>query len=276
MTIYQMLVYFYIYGFLGWCVEVAYAAIKERKFVNRGFLSGPICPIYGVGVTLVILFLEPFRGRLILLYFASVVLVSVLEGITGFVLDKLFHHKWWDYSRLPLNIGGYVCLLFSLIWGVACVLIVKFVHHVIAAEVEHLPRLLGIIVLVILNIILLADVYVTTTNVVKMNKYLSYIEDVVSELHNISNTIGEGIYKGVMEAIDVGDEAKEKWENVTDEVKARVLELEQKYKDLAEKQSKASKRLIKAFPAMYSRKYKRAFLATKERIKKAGKKNEKK
>ena len=108
-----------------------FAAFKQHRFVNRGFLNGPICPIYGVGVTLVIACLEAFQSNLLLLYISSVILVTVLEGVTGWAMDKLFHNKWWDYSKLPFNIGGYVCLLFSLIWGVACVFIVYFVHPLI-------------------------------------------------------------------------------------------------------------------------------------------------
>ena len=125
MQVYYLLLYFFTYGFLGWCTEVAYATTKQGKFVNRGFLNGPICPIYGVGVSVVIYFLTPLSGNLIFLYVTSTILVTVLEGLTGYFMDKIFHHKWWDYSNQPLNIGGYVCLIFSLVWGVACVAIVK-------------------------------------------------------------------------------------------------------------------------------------------------------
>lgn len=117
MSIYYSILYFFVYGFLGWCTEVIFAAFKQHRFVNRGFLNGPICPIYGVGVTLVIACLEAFQSNLLLLYISSVILVTVLEGVTGWAMDKLFHNKWWDYSKLPFNIGGYVCLLFSLIWA---------------------------------------------------------------------------------------------------------------------------------------------------------------
>ena len=82
MKIYFLALYFFVYGFLGWCTEVAFAGFKERHFVNRGFLNGPICPIYGAGVSLVILFLTPLQDHLLLLYIASVLLVTLLEGLT--------------------------------------------------------------------------------------------------------------------------------------------------------------------------------------------------
>ena len=140
MSIYYSILYFFVYGFLGWCTEVIFAAFKQHRFVNRGFLNGPICPIYGVGVTLVIACLEAFQSNLLLLYISSVILVTVLEGVTGWAMDKLFHNKWWDYSKLPFNIGGYVCLLFSLIWGVACVFIVYFVHPLIHHVLSLIPH----------------------------------------------------------------------------------------------------------------------------------------
>lgn len=101
---------FFVYGFLGWCTEVAYAAVKQGKFVNRGFLNGPICPVYGIGVGVVVQFLTPVENNLVLLYISSTILVTAIEGITGFLLEKIFHNKWWDYSDQPLNIGGYVTL----------------------------------------------------------------------------------------------------------------------------------------------------------------------
>ena len=119
MQVYFLILYFFTYGFLGWCTEVAYATAKQKRFVNRGFLNGPVCPIYGVGVSVVIYFLTPVSGNFFFLYLSSTVLVTVLEGLTGYFMDKIFHHKWWDYSNQPLNIGGYVCLIFSLVWGVA-------------------------------------------------------------------------------------------------------------------------------------------------------------
>ena len=134
----RVILLFFIYAFLGWCTEVAFAACKNGRFVNRGFLNGPVCPIYGFGMVGVAVLLEPLKDNLLLLYLGSAVITTVIEYITGLLLERIFHAKWWDYSNMPLNIGGYVCLLFSLIWGAMCVAIVKFVHPVIAGMVEHL------------------------------------------------------------------------------------------------------------------------------------------
>ena len=103
---YEVLWIFIIYAFIGWCAEVSYAAVNRGIFVNRGFLNGPYCPIYGCGVVIVVTVLTPLKDNLFLLFVGSVVLTSVLEYITGFLLEKVFHNKWWDYSNMPFNING--------------------------------------------------------------------------------------------------------------------------------------------------------------------------
>lgn len=113
-TWYQMAWIVLIYSCLGWCSEVAFAALRRGVFVNRGFLNGPVCPIYGFGVLLVLLVLEPVKENLALLFFGSMVFCSLLEFIVGFAMERIFHDKWWDYSENPFNIKGYVCLEFSL------------------------------------------------------------------------------------------------------------------------------------------------------------------
>lgn len=140
---YPYIWYFFIYAFLGWCAEVIFAAARKGVFVNRGFLNGPLCPIYGVGLVAVVALLAPARDSLGLLYLGAVLLTSAIELVTGFLMEKLFHQRWWDYSQMPFNIGGYVCLLFSLIWGLACLLIVDVVHPLVAGLVARIPQKLG-------------------------------------------------------------------------------------------------------------------------------------
>ena len=116
-SVYQLLWYFFIYAVLGWCVEVIFCTATTGQWVNRGFLNGPLCPIYGFGMVIVLLCLTPLQGSLPLLFLGSFLLTSALELVTGFVLKKAFHTTWWDYSDQPFNLGGYVCLGFSLAWG---------------------------------------------------------------------------------------------------------------------------------------------------------------
>lgn len=260
MSIYYSILYFFVYGFLGWCTEVIFAAFKQHRFVNRGFLNGPICPIYGVGVTLVIACLEAFQSNLLLLYISSVILVTLLEGVTGWAMDKLFHNKWWDYSKLPFNIGGYVCLLFSLIWGVACVFIVYFVHPLIHQVLSLIPHTAGIALIAILGIALLSDMIVTTSAIVKFNQYLELLKHITDELHAISNQIGAELYQNVMHVLDMQESSRQKLDDVklevSEEIRMQIVELKTRAQNLGEKVPKPARRLLKAFPKLESRNYK--------------------
>lgn len=137
-SLYEIAVYFFVYAFFGWCTEVIYAALKTGKFINRGFLNGPVCPIYGAGVVLVLLALTPVADNFLLLFLCGALLCSALEFVTGFVLEKLFHRKWWDYSDKHFNLLGYICLSMSLIWGIACLLVVDVLHPAIASLIGKL------------------------------------------------------------------------------------------------------------------------------------------
>lgn len=222
MQIYYLMLCFFVYGFLGWCTEVAYATTKQRKFVNRGFLNGPICPIYGVGVTVVVYFLTPYKDNLILLYVLSTVLVTVLEGLTGYLMDKIFHHKWWDYTNQLLNIGGYVCLIFSLVWGVACVLIVRVIHPVIHKILTFIPHTLGLIMLAVLEICIFVDLYVTAAGILKLNHQLEAMAKIAAELHEISDKLGENIHEGMMDTMEATEESRRKLEAATAESRKKL------------------------------------------------------
>ena len=235
--LYFIALYFFVYGFLGWCTEVAFAAWKEHRFVNRGSLNGPICPVYGIGVTLVVHFLSPYRSNLIILYITSTILVTALEWLTGFILERVFHNKWWDYSNMPLNLNGYVCLLFSLIWGVACVLIVDFIHPVIHKLLLYIPVIVGVIILIILGIGMFADLYVTASGILKMNKRLAAMQEIADELHEISDKIGENIYKNTIAAMETQDAIKDSVTEKQEELKDSFTAKQEEFKDsLAAKQ----------------------------------------
>lgn len=258
---YEIIICFFIYGFLGWCTEVAFAAVKEKRFVNRGFLNGPICPIYGVGVVMVVQLLIPYKSDLILLYTVSVIVVTALEWLTGFALDKIFHNKWWDYSNMPFNLNGYVCLLFSLIWGVACVAIVKWIHPFIYKGVGFLPAWFVISLDVVFGIAILADLFATVSKILKVNKHLERMEEIATELHRISDELGQNISKGVLEV-------SERRDDISEEMAEKIAELKQRYKELAVHNAKSMKRLMKAFPRMTPRKHKEIVEELKNYLKK--------
>ena len=284
MRIYSLLLYFFIYSFLGWCTEVAYATVKERRFVNRGFLNGPWCPIYGVGVSAVVILLDGFRDSLLLLYLSSLVLVTLIEGMTGVIMDKIFHHKWWDYTGLPLNIGGYVCLPFSIAWGAACVVIVKGIHPLIERLVGFLPEAAGVALLCVLTVCLAADVAVTTAGILKLNRRLDMLERIGAVLHENSDRMGANIHENVMDAMEKAEaledvaqarkekldalsgEARERLDLLSGETRERYDMLRQRYAELTGATLQASRRLVRAFPRMESRRHKELLDELKRRL----------
>ena len=227
-----------IYGFLGWCGEVIFAALCHGKFVNRGFLGGPICPIYGFGMLIVLAVLTPVEGNLAVLFFGSVVLASLLELVTGLVLDKIFSQKWWDYSEFPLNIGGYVCPLFSLLWGVGCVLMVRVVHPLIHHLIVVIPHTAGIVVLAILYAAFLADFIFTAIGLAGLSRELRAVSEVERLLKRASDEIGEKLADGTIDVMEKSAPMREQGEEAL-----------QKYKELSAKRRSATVgRLMKAFP----------------------------
>lgn len=251
-TIYTVGINFIIYSILGWCCEVAFAAIVDGKFVNRGFLFGPYCPIYGFGVSFVLLCLNPIKDNFIVLFFCSVILTSLLEFITGYVLEKLFHQRWWDYSKERFNIKGYVCLKFSIMWGLACLIVVDIVHPVFERLVSHIPMNVGIIILIIFGMIYISDFITTIIGINKMGKYMKLLANTAEHLNKISVSVGENISDGTLTLMKNADNIKQEFISKNEKLKQRHQEqkkyISEKYAELAKSKTFTAKRIQSAFP----------------------------
>lgn len=151
---------FFLYSFIGWCAEVLYAALRRRQFVNRGFVNSPLCPIYGFGAVLYAVFLQELTGNLFFLFLGGMLMATVLEYSTGMVMEKIFHKKLWDYSGIRHNIGGYVCLRYSLLWGILAVLTLLFTNSLFCGILNLLPRL-AVVILLWAGVILLVLDFIT-------------------------------------------------------------------------------------------------------------------
>ena len=207
-SLYHILAFFLIYSCLGWCLEVVYAAVTTGQLVNRGFLNGPVCPIYGFGMILVLFFLTPLEDSLLLLYLGGVLLPSALELVGGWVLYKLYRTRWWDYSDRPFNIGGYICLEFSLLWGVGALLMVKAVHPAIAALVDIVPPLVGFILMCLLYAVYAADVVATGISASDLARELDALEKVADSMHAVSDAMTEILGTTAMDMDQKMDESR--------------------------------------------------------------------
>ena len=217
MTLYQILWYFVIYSFIGWCVEVVFHAMKAHRLVNRGFLNGPVCPVYGFGVVLVFaavhLIIDGGGGTLqdisiIMLYPIGVFLTTAVELLGGYMLDKTFHARWWNYSNEKYNFRGYICLKFSLIWGLGVVFLVKFAHPFIdRATVQFLPAAVGTWIILALIIAYFADFVVSVLIMLKLNRSLEELDQIQKDMRIVSDQITRLVAGGSIAAevlVDAG------------------------------------------------------------------------
>ncbi len=247
--------FFIIYAFLGWCVEVAYHVVTSGKFVNRGFLNGPVCPIYGFGMIILIFCLEDLSKNFFLLFLGAFLLTSTLELVTGFILEKVFNDKWWDYNDMPFNIKGYVCLFFSIIWGLAGIFMIDIIHPSISKFVSIFNSNIGNIILIILLAYFIADFFITILGIMKIKKHMRILEEIAEKLRSYSEDVGENIYKGMTLAIKTKDnmknrlaEQKSDFKDIIDERKLHIEELKTKYEKLSKEKGFIHRRLEKAFP----------------------------
>ena len=190
-SLYLILAFFLIYSCLGWCLEVIYAAVSTGQLVNRGFLNGSVGPIYGVGMIIVLFALTPLQGSVLLLYIGGVILPSALELVGGWALYKLYRSRWWDYTDKPFNIGGYVCLEFSLMWGVGAMVMVKVIHPTLAALVNIIPPLVGFVLMCLLYAVYAADVVATAIAASDLARELDALEKVADSMHAVSDAMTE-------------------------------------------------------------------------------------
>lgn len=250
-SFYQMCWIFLIYAFAGWCCEVAFAAVKTGRFVNRGFLTGPVCPIYGFGMLVVVVALTPISQNWLLLFLGSVVLTSLLELVTGVVLEKFFHQKWWDYSNIRGNIGGYICPQFSLLWGAACVAVMKLIQPLIMRLIEVVPHLVGVILLSVFGALFALDLAMTVVTLCKLQSHFRRLEEFEAHMRRISDELGEGIYKGIEQSKQFYEKHQPELEQRREgleKLRQRMEQSKTKLDALLAEKSFGAVRLKKAFP----------------------------
>ena len=201
-TVYQLAFFFFIYSFAGWCIEVCCAAIQKRKFVNRGFVNGPLCPIYGSGAVLFAIFLPELKEAPFFLFLAGAILASILEFTTGALLEKLFHRKWWDYSNIRWNYEGYVCLPFSLGWGVCAVVLNMFLNPLLVKLLRIMPRLLMVIIMIALTVALVLDTVGTTLAIRGLQKKQVQLAEFTEGVSQVSKLLENAITRRIQKRMD--------------------------------------------------------------------------
>ena len=173
---YDFLWYFMIYSIIGWMIEVSYHAVTMGRVVNRGFLNGPLCPVYGSGVLMVLMVLDlcgKFFGfetdlskaSTVMLFIIGIIFATLIELIAGFLLDRFFHARWWDYRDRRFNLNGYICLEFSIYWGLGIAFVLRVIQPFFEKTVHKVPLRIGIIILSACYLIFLIDLIITVLTV---------------------------------------------------------------------------------------------------------------
>ena len=156
-TLGQWLLFFFLYCVLGWVWESCYVSARQRRWVNRGFLHGPLLPIYGFGAVIILWATLPVRGSLALIFLLGMLAATALEYVTGAAMEALFKVRYWDYSGKPFNLNGHICLTCSLAWGAFSVLLVKVLHPPFEDLVLRLPAFLADALACVLTVYFTAD-----------------------------------------------------------------------------------------------------------------------
>lgn len=242
---------FIIYAFLGWVLEVVGKLIEQKKFINRGFLVGPYCPIYGVGALLITFLFKKYTDDPVALFIMAIVVCGVLEYLTSYFMEKIFHARWWDYSQRKFNINGRVCLDTIIPFGLLGMFIMYVSNPFLIEKLEQLPELALNILFWVLLIIYIAD-NIISTNVI------SYVGKTTKEFgKNLDNTeeitrkvketlIGKSaLYRRLLSAYPKIQAIKVKIKEKQEELKRQVQEQTDELKESVNKQKEEIKKKIK-------------------------------
>lgn len=187
----QWMLFFYIYCFFGWIIESTYVSVCTGNWVNRGFMRGPVIPIYGTGAVIVLFAVIPFRTSPILVFIVGTIAASILEFVTGFVMERIYKVRYWDYSDKPFNLCGYICLFNSLCWGVLSILLIYLVHSWVEKGVLFLNDMVLLSIDSGISSLFIVDLFNSSTTAVELKRMLANSQKLKDDLMNIHNKMIE-------------------------------------------------------------------------------------
>ena len=182
MMVIQWFLWFIGYSFMGWVYETSICSISQKKFINRGFLKGPVCPVYGFGALVCILFLYQKTENVLILFFLGMLLTCTVEYITSVLLEKLFNSKWWDYSNRRFNLNGRICLLGAMVFGVLSVILIKVLHPLISELTAQVPERLQVALAGVLFFLIIWDLNTTLRHLMWLNQQLKDIQTTINKI----------------------------------------------------------------------------------------------
>lgn len=268
-TLPQYVAFFFVYSVMGWCAEVAFAAVNTRQLVNRGFLNGPACPIYGCGMVAMLAVLGPWQSNVPVVFLVAMVLATLVELVAGYALFKIFHARWWDYTKFKGNLGGFICPRFSLLWGLGGVAMIKLVHPLVAGAVLSVPATALLAADCVVAVGFVVDVCLSFAQAAGLERRLRRLKDFSAGMRRLSDAMTEAIGTRAMTVDTLLDEQKlqlmlaamEGRENAAPlreqllEMSARARAMRDEVERLARQRHFGEGRLLRAFPHMKAPSY---------------------
>ncbi len=191
----KYIILFFFYSFGGWCLESTYCSIGEKKLINRGFLTGPLCPIYGCAAVVMAILIYPFRDTPLLVFLFGIVVCDIVEYMTSLIMEKLFAARWWDYTYEFMNLNGRISLKHSLHWGVVSVVFVLLIHPAVENLYNKINTDIMKYILAVLLIIFTVDVANAVRKAADIRKLQQKMSKIInlltSNLNSIKNVIGD-------------------------------------------------------------------------------------
>lgn len=258
-TIENWMAYFFIYCFMGWCFESTYVSLRQKRIVNRGFLKGPYLPIYGFGAITILISTLLVTWSIPLIFICGMIASTILEYITGAVMETMFSMKYWDYSYQKFNIKGYICLSSSIAWGFFSVLLVKVIHVPVSEFVKDMDdQVLGGIVTAV-SAVMIIDLIFAFRKALDFRKILAYQTAVRKELAELTERLGEARETFTEMA---NEKQREYFARQEERISALKLEL-----DAARfKAERLNKSVIRSFPHATSEKFGEALEEVKKKV----------
>ena len=234
----QWVLFFFIYSFIGWVWECCFVSVRKRRWVNRGFMYGPMLPIYGFGALAVLISTIRVRDSIPLIFLFGMVGATLLEYVTGAVMERLFNVKYWDYSNQKFNLNGYICLTSSLGWGLFSVLLVKFVHVPIEGAVLKIPTIIAEGIAFVLTVAAAVDVTQSFNDAMDLKRILAQLEESKKPIRKIQEKLKVASEEFVEDyrqrAGEFVEDYRRRVEEHVEDYRGRAEEMAEDYKKLAE------------------------------------------
>ncbi len=247
-----LFLYFFLYAVIGWCCEVVYCSIPAKRFINRGFLNGPYCPIYGVGAIIIVAVLAKYINDPVSVFIAGMISTSALEYVTSWGMEKLFHAKWWDYSNHRFNLNGRICLLNSVLFGVMSLALMYLVHPFVSKIVDDFSQRGIIITSSILMVLMVADIIFSTLETLNFKNKLGRVSElataVTTDLKDKGVDTKEQLEKHLLETREAAQSIRNNAQESMDELQVRMNEFSQSVSERVKIHHYSHSRIIKAFP----------------------------